>query len=190
MIVIIFLAALIFTLAAFSASHPDAASGGDGKKMAIYGHSAAASGGGTKTSALLPDPRATPGAARLTSASAVCSVKWGRDARHVTPKMKRQVCVAYGVTSGCPGPKYEVDHLISRELGGADAVSNLWPQPYAGPGAHEKDRIENWLHRQVCAGKMPLAEAQKKIRDDWYAAYQQMLSAEAIAVSGEGKRRR
>jgi 5-methylcytosine-specific restriction endonuclease McrA len=47
------------------------------------------------------------------------------------------------VKEGC-----EVDHLISRELGGADATDNLWPQPYTQhPGAHEKDRLENQLHK-------------------------------------------
>jgi hypothetical protein len=65
-----------------------------------------------------------------------------------------------------------VDHLISRELGGADAVENLWPQPYTQhPGAHEKDWLENRLHDEVCAGKITLQDAQQEIKEDWYAAY-------------------
>jgi len=66
----------------------------------------------------------------------------------------------------------KVDHLISRELGGADAEDNLWPQPYTQhPGAHEKDWLENELHKGVCAGKITLKDAQDEIKGDWYKAY-------------------
>jgi hypothetical protein len=42
----------------------------------------------------------------------------------------------------------EIDHLISRELGGADEVANLWPQSYGGQpwNAVLKDKLENRLH--------------------------------------------
>jgi 5-methylcytosine-specific restriction endonuclease McrA len=71
------------------------------------------------------------------------------------------------VKEGC-----EIDHLISRELGGDDALENLWPQPYTQhPGAHEKDWLENQLHKEVCNGDITLDEAQKEIKTDWYAAY-------------------
>jgi hypothetical protein len=75
------------------------------------------------------------------------------------------------VSKGC-----EIDHRVSREIGGADDVRNLWPQPYLTPdqpGAYEKDKLENWLHRQVCiTHKMTLGEAQQTLRGDWYAAFQ------------------
>lgn len=45
---------------------------------------------------------------------------------------------------------------------------NAFAQP---PGFHEKDEVENWLHRQVCSGAMPLAEAQRRIAGDWHAVY-------------------
>ena len=65
-----------------------------------------------------------------------------------------------------------MDHLISRELGGADSVENLWPQPYAqNPGAHEKDWLENRLHEDVCSDRINLEQAQQEIKADWYAAY-------------------
>ncbi len=137
--------------------------------------------------ALLPDLSSTTGAIRLHSKSTICAVKWGKDERHVTKKMKDDAYALYGtapgegvcafkthtgksgkpVTEGC-----EVDHLISRELGGADTPENLWPQPYTQhPGAHEKDWLENELHKEVCAGTISLTDAQKEIKDDWYAAY-------------------
>ena len=35
----------------------------------------------------------------------------------------------------------EIDHLISRDVGGADDPMNLWPQPWAE--AHLKDHVES-----------------------------------------------
>ena len=71
----------------------------------------------------------------------------------------------------------ELDHLIPLELGGADAVDNIWPQPAKPvPGFHEKDKLENYLHKQVCAGKMALVDAQALIRTNWVAAYSQYVA--------------
>ena len=54
-------------------------------------------------------------------------------------------------------------------------VENLWPQPYLAPsqpGVYQKDKLENWLHKQVCTThSMTLTEAQQALKDDWYAAY-------------------
>jgi hypothetical protein len=73
----------------------------------------------------------------------------------------------------------EIDHLVSLELGGADTMANLWPQcsmgyeGWQGPGFRDKDRFENYLHRQVCSGRLPLAEAQFQIASDWYHYWQE-----------------
>jgi hypothetical protein len=122
---------------------------------------------------LLPDLKITPGVATQLTQEQVCSWAWGKDERFVTPSMKDQVCEAYGLKAHCYGREAnEIDHLISRELGGADDVKNLWPQPYfQHPGAHEKDIVENWLHKQVCSGKLTLTAAQKLIVADWYQVY-------------------
>lgn len=111
------------------------------------------------------DPQKTPGVVVITDVKKICRTTWGKDERHVSTSMKKKVCLAYGIRSGCPGKKYEIDHLVSRELGGADDVRNLWPEPIAE--AHKKDRVENFLHRQVCSGAMTLDEAQTDVRDDW-----------------------
>jgi hypothetical protein len=72
---------------------------------------------------------------------------------------------------------YEEDHLVSLELGGDPrSPSNLWPEPWFGPwNAHVKDRLENVLHRMVCAGETPLREAQQAIASDWVAAYRKYV---------------
>lgn len=68
---------------------------------------------------------------------------------------------------------YKLDHFIPLELGGCpDCQTNLWPESYSpAPGAHEKDVVKNYLHREVCAGNMPLREAQRRIVSDWYQVY-------------------
>jgi hypothetical protein len=87
----------------------------------------------------IPDLSKAPGAARAgLTKQKICSIKWGRDERHVTAAMKRQVFETHGYTgnddpkcvSDKRGRHCELDHLISRELGGADEVKNLWPQAY------------------------------------------------------------
>lgn len=87
--------------------------------------------------------------------------------RNVPQSVKDQVFAEYGIVSH-PSGAYEVDHLISLELAGSNDIKNLWPEPYTGPdNAHEKDKIENYLHAQVCSGKMALKDAQTGIAKNW-----------------------
>lgn len=114
-----------------------------------------------------PNPAVTPGLARYLNREQVCSVQWGLDRRHVTEAMKRQVAAAYGlprasIVARGHGPCCEFDHLIPRELGGADDVRNLWPQRWTE--AHVKDQEENRLHRAVCAGTLTLQQARDQMR--------------------------
>ncbi len=62
---------------------------------------------------------------------------------------------------------YELDHCIPLELGGdARSTENLWLQPWAGKcGAHAKDKLENSLKRDVCAGRISLADARVKVME-------------------------
>lgn len=127
--------------------------------------------GSVSLSAQLPDPTLTPGVVRPLSKAAICGTKWGKDRRHVTLAMKKQVFASYGIPWS-QHAKFEVDHKLPRELGGADDVANLWPQPWAGRwNAHLKDRLENKLHRLLCAGTITLTDAQTAISGDWVAAY-------------------
>jgi hypothetical protein len=130
----------------------------------------------------LPDPNKTPGVARTgLSKATICKTQWGKDARHVTAAMKDQVFALYGYSgyndARCvPDPKghtCELDHLISRELGGADDVKNLWPEPYGSSpwNAHLKDKLENRLHKEMCAGHITLKVAHDMLVNDWRKAY-------------------
>ena len=104
----------------------------------------------------------------------VCVSGWTKEIRpssSYTTKLKIQQMKEMGL-SGDP-KDYEEDHLISLEIGGNPTdPANLWPQPWAGPyGAHQKDRLENALHKDVCSGKISLKEAQKVISEDWVKEY-------------------
>lgn len=72
---------------------------------------------------------------------------------------------------------YEEDHLISLEIGGNPTdPNNLWPEPWVGNmNAHNKDRLENRLHKLVCSGQMTLKEAQKEISTNWITAYKKYI---------------
>jgi hypothetical protein len=120
------------------------------------------------TGELLPDKDATPGVVALTDKAKVCGIAWGKDERHVTQAEKGRVCMLYGAKA-CPGPRWELDHLVSRELGGSDDWTNLWPQPIGE--ARHKDRLETALHKAVCAGAITLGHAQEVIRSDWSKEY-------------------
>jgi hypothetical protein len=120
-----------------------------------------------------PDSAMTPGAALDVTAVDVCTPGFASRIRHVTAQTKRKVYAAYGITAHGPGD-YEVDHLISLELGGSNARTNLWPQSYHTQpwNARVKDALENRLHRMVCAHTIPLETAQQAIAIDWIAAYE------------------
>jgi hypothetical protein len=119
-----------------------------------------------------PDARCTPGAV-LESATTdqVCRPRYTAHVRKVSARTKARVFALYGIAVHPPGA-YEVDHLIPLELGGSNAIENLWPEP--APGFHHKDKVENFLHREVCAGRMKLADAQEQIARDWTAVYEAM----------------
>ncbi len=111
-------------------------------------------------------PSHTPGVIATSNVQQICNTKWGADQRHVTEAMKTVVKLRYGLSNNeVKGPGAwccEIDHLIPRELGGADDVDNLWPQPWAD--AHRKDVWENKFHKAVCAGTMDLHDAQEQMR--------------------------
>jgi len=114
-----------------------------------------------------PNPRLSPGATFPVTAAQVCVPNYSKSVRSVPDAEKRAVYAEYGITSHAPYA-YEVDHLISLELGGSNDIRNLWPEPYAGRGgARAKDVIENRLHAQVCSGQISLATAQAEIVHWW-----------------------
>lgn len=125
---------------------------------------------------VLNDLKVTPGVVSSSDTAVVCHRTTGA-LRNTTQHMKDSVYTLYGIKHHKAG-QYEVDHLISLELGGADSIANLWPEPASPhPGFHEKDKLENWLHKQACSGKIGLRQAQTAIATNWWGEYQVMLQS-------------
>ena len=123
----------------------------------------------------LPDSACTPGAIFPNATQQdICRSGYSRSVRNVPVSEKDQAYAEYGITHHSTG-QYEVDHLVSLELGGSNDIANLWPEAASPkPGFHEKDKVENYLHDQVCSGAMPLQEAQTEIATNWLAVYNRM----------------
>jgi hypothetical protein len=106
--------------------------------------------------------------------SEICVPGYSSSVRNVPYSEKRAVYAEYGIAHHARG-QYEVDHLISLELGGSNAIANLWPEAARPiPGFHQKDALENYLHDQVCSGAMTLAAAQRIIATNWLAEYRKL----------------
>ena len=124
---------------------------------------------------ILPDPNCTPGVADPSVTqdnidSTICVSGYASSVRpplSYTEPLKFKLMDAYGYTDSASN--YELDHLIPLEIGGSPTdVKNLWPEPhYTTPNSYDKDGFENYLHDQVCSGKMNLQTAQTEIATNW-----------------------
>lgn len=121
---------------------------------------------------LYPNPTLTPEEVFNVTSSQVCVSGYTTTVRDVPLSEKEQVYAEYGVSYPQATGVYEVDHFIPLELGGDNNIKNLWLEPAnPAPGFHQKDAVENYLHKLVCNGSLSLAEAQNEISSDWYKVY-------------------
>jgi hypothetical protein len=126
----------------------------------------------------LPDPDCTPGAIFSSATKEdICTSGYSAKVRNVSVKTKKEIYAEYGIAYP-PQEKYEVDHLISLELGGSNDISNLWPQVASGQlNSHQKDKVENYLHKQICNGSMSVSEAQFLMAQNWVKIYEALSPA-------------
>lgn len=136
---------------------------------------------------LLPNPVLTPGATVTNSVEQITTPGYTKTVRNVPEKVKKQVFIQYfGFVPKNPG-LYEIDHLISLELGGSNSISNLWPQSYiTSPfNSHVKDKLENHLaalirHDLETNGHehatLLMKEIQQEISTNWTNAYHKYIS--------------
>jgi hypothetical protein len=134
---------------------------------------------------IYPDPARTPGATNpdITQENireTICNPRWStksiRPEAGYTNRLKVEQIGEYGYADSRLRD-YEEDHFIPLELGGNPTdPRNLWPEPFqtsiADGGAHAKDKVENYLHAEVCSGSLTLEQAQREIAEDWYRVYQ------------------
>ena len=122
----------------------------------------------------LPDPACTPGAidpavTQADIATTICRTGYTATVRPPakdTGRWKIRTYVFYGLDTDSRG---EYDHLVPLELGGSNAVSNLWVEQGSIP--NPKDKVENRLHERVCSGEITLAAAQRAIAANWTTAH-------------------
>jgi len=111
---------------------------------------------------LVPDRKLTPGRVASTE----------KERSGVTPVMEQKVFARYHLPWSRRA-EFKIDHLIPRELGGADTIDNLWPQsirirPY---GADRKELLTEVLLTKIAKGQITLRQAQEEIRRDWIDAF-------------------
>ncbi len=129
-----------------------------------------------------PNPKLTPGVldpavTQSTTQSTICNSGYTQTVRDVPDSMKHAVATEYGLKWPLKPGAFEIDHWIPLEVGGANDIRNLWPQPAVPvPGFHQKDVVETYLKRQVCAGAMTLKQAQDEILE-WVAVWRKLETA-------------
>jgi len=124
----------------------------------------------------LPNRNFTPGDIMIESTKEnICTSGYSASVRNVSNSTKKQVFDSYNIKGEFGS--YEIDHLISLQLGGSNSIKNLWPQSYKLPDWHarKKDGLENRLHSLVCKGEITLEEAQKAISENWIEAYKKYM---------------
>jgi Metal binding domain of Ada len=138
-------------------------------------------------SPIVPDPAKTPGDTLAVTKADICVPGYSKKVRNVPESVKKQAYAEYGIASHQP-KEYEVDHLISLELGGSNSLKNLWPQSYVTSpyNAHKKDVLENKLHKLVCDGVIDLKTTQKAISTDWITAYRKYVGTDIPPLGGGG----
>jgi hypothetical protein len=112
----------------------------------------------------------TPGATIDIEIRDVCVA--ARPPQEIGPAVRQAVLRSYGMEA-VPPDQYELDYLITPQLGGAPDPRNLWPQRYRERvwNAWVKDQLEDLLPRFVCEGRVDLRTAQRDVAADWVAAY-------------------
>jgi len=121
---------------------------------------------------VVPDPRLSPGDVLTSDTKIICVPGYTKTVRNVPQALKEQVYREYTITGRAPG-EYEIDHIISLELGGSNSIRNLFPESFKSQplNAHVKDTLENKLHDLACSGKITMQEAQQAIASNWTTAY-------------------
>lgn len=120
-----------------------------------------------------PDPNLTPGLVASTDLVAICQMGKRihgefllRDPL-IAPSVQQEALAEYNIPAA-RAPHYGLDFLVPLQLGGANAIQNIWPVSTThGVGFREKEILNIRLHVLVCERQMPLDQAQKAVATDW-----------------------
>jgi len=116
----------------------------------------------------------------------ICVRRWTKTIRppvSYTNRLNREKLATLGYADQNP-MHYEEDHRVPLEVGGHPRdPRNLFPEPRSPDGhcdgvhrtAECKDRLETFVHREVCARRMSLEEGRAIFLGDWIAAYRRHI---------------
>lgn len=133
----------------------------------------------------LPVRSLTPGATRRVQLDELCGARELGE-RPISQAVRQAVLRDYRMEE-VPAHEYELDYLITPELGGSGDRRNLWPERYGARiwNARVKDELEQLLPQLVCRGEVDLATAQREIAANWIAAYKKYFHTdEPVRTSG------
>ena len=143
----------------------------------------------------LPDAKLTPGQLLSNSATLeqILATGYTKTIRNVPESLKRQVFIAYFGSVPANAGQFEIDHLWSCEMSGAQTAENLWPESYLTQpwNAHVKDRLENYmrntLRKTLASQGHDAAMAQynlffQEMTSNWIQAYQKYIGASPVMV--------
>lgn len=137
----------------------------------------------------LPDPDCTPGAIfSEATKEKICFSGYSKTVRNVSQKLKKEIFKMYGIEYPVPFGSYEIDHLVPLALGGSNETANLWPksaEPF--PGFYEKNLAGDYLHEEVCDGKIALTVAQEQIAKNWFLIYNNLSDSKISELKSKYK---
>ncbi|MGA9600836.1 MAG: hypothetical protein WBS22_11410 [Methylocystis sp.] len=117
----------------------------------------------------------------------ICVRGWTKTVRppfEVTNAIKLNKLRERGLTEADKS-RFELDHVIPLALGGApDDPRNLRLEPW--PEADRKDGVEACLAHAVCAGRISLNEARRRIWKDWRAARKACAARRSTTAGARG----
>ena len=131
---------------------------------------------------IVPDQHMTPGVIdkAVTQANisrTICQSGYTKTVRHTSASLKAQIYAEYRLDPH--SIHAEVDHRVPLEAGGADVRQNLWVEDYDSHpyNAHRKDRLENYVHKAICAHAMSLTAGRAIFLGDWRPAYNKQFGS-------------
>ncbi len=115
----------------------------------------------------------TPGATnstitQATATSTICRHQYvDKIKSQISTKTSAKVFAEYAIAKRTRS-NYTIDQLVPPDLGGTNALTNLWPEPLKGTAAPERKAVvDAAVHKSLCAGFISLATAQGLFNASW-----------------------
>ena len=149
-----------------------------GAMAALVVPSAAAAGGkkATTTTTTVPisvliahTPGATnPAITQATAASTICKPRYANKIKsQISNRTRTKVFSEYAIAKN-QRSGYAIGHLVPTDLGGTNALTNLWPIPLKGTATPQREAVvDAAVHQSMCAGFISLATAQGQFNASW-----------------------